>query len=1094
MHYEELNRIQKEKMSLISKQSYTMSWENPEFMNYLLGELPQIKRSQNDDKLKKEVFELESLLSSYNPFLSDKDCMLKQVDAILTDITKKSDSWYGLNLYEIESIFKLHQFCLISGEGGIGKSFFIKCFEEQLAKKSIPHLCMYGKFEKYTNDIDVGQIIRESTSGFVFIFDAVNEMSEEGQKSLIDILTKLKGFSPIRIVLTYRTNSMDALILDRIKGLAEYEYKFPGVSFESALHEIIKMSVPDVYLYEDILYSNNALLLSMLCKLLSSEQIVNEELNGVASVTYILEQFIKKSLDKLLWNDVKAIAHWMYINETKRIDEKSLNLVIKSGKMFPSTMKQMGFMDSYEGNDTRYFYFVIDSLTDYLIARSLFKDICNKDYAEQVEIIKAKSTSLYNIEEALIIAIFDKHNPDYNKIKKVLSDTKLHEQLDFTTLVKVHFKQNEIRLFQECFKPVNHDGLLAAFGGFTDKPFNCSNYLFDYYCSGSERVGELSNVLSDYRFKTGIIKRLRNVLYFTTLNDRVDRRDDEAFYFSLLCCASPNKDIRCLAIKLLYELASKDEGYIERVVHEYSRILDYYIQEGIIYVLSQLRQNNVIILNFFNKIINRQERLTAKSIRRISKYFGEPFSYITWNRDNLYRYDENASISDSLNEILFGVELMDKSSLPFRYWSRKHIEMSRCFLINDKQTIKRINEYLQKEYSCVRRGDCKGSLSFEKKIMSQIDSMADIVTMDMNSFMEGLGDTLQSVFEYYGVDSDWRSNNSREKDFYNSVYMKCVDLGIGFYYGSLMCNYYTNQFATYNNNQDSIGYEVYDPLEYGEEVMITAPIPTYQEFIEMLGDYAISSLEIPEIKDAKWARDKELTLRNVLHLVEPIYINKHEWVMLAGMISFHTEDIQYWGWRDTYNVWCCSSAKETIRDDGNARYLTIELEDFEGEIKSYPYNNYKPWLCKNVKSISSQSDVLDNTFLVLPPSEILRFFGLKLNVADLSWENNANEKIVICNNNKNSYYRDLIGGTVFMRKDYYDKFIEDHILKYFAFVEKFLPETGWADETSLHLEIDRGRITKEIKNNGKIGGWGEVVASCCKSCPHAEISGVDIKP
>ena len=56
------------------------------------------------------------------------------------------------------------------------------------------------------------------------------------------------------------------------------------------------------------------------------------------------------------------------------------------------------------------------------------------------------------------------------------------------------------------------------------------------------------------------------MLYFTTLNDRADRRDDEAFYFALLCCAAPNKDIRCLAVKLLYEVVSKDDGYIDKIL------------------------------------------------------------------------------------------------------------------------------------------------------------------------------------------------------------------------------------------------------------------------------------------------------------------------------------------------------------------------------------------------------------------------------------------------------------------------------------------------------------------------------------------------
>ena len=50
---------------------------------------------------------------------------------------------------------------MISGEGGIGKSYFIKCFEEQLEQKNIEHLCIYGKFEKDTNNIDVEEIIMQ---------------------------------------------------------------------------------------------------------------------------------------------------------------------------------------------------------------------------------------------------------------------------------------------------------------------------------------------------------------------------------------------------------------------------------------------------------------------------------------------------------------------------------------------------------------------------------------------------------------------------------------------------------------------------------------------------------------------------------------------------------------------------------------------------------------------------------------------------------------------------------------------------------------------------------------------------------------------
>ena len=76
--------------------------------------------------------------------------------------------------------------------------------------------------------------------------------------------------------------------------------------------------------------------------------------------------------------------------------------------------------------------------------------------------------------------------------------------------------------------------------------------------------------------------------------------------------------------------------------------------------------------------------------------------------------------------------------------------------------------------------------------------------------------------------------------------MKSVDVATGIYYGSLMCNYFTNEFATYNNYQNSIGYEVYDPIEYGEDVYIATPVPTYQDYIEKLGDMVINRIDLPE--------------------------------------------------------------------------------------------------------------------------------------------------------------------------------------------------------------------------------------------------------
>ena len=309
-----------------------------------------------------------------------------------------------------------------------------------------------------------------------------------------------------------------------------------------------------------------------------------------------------------------------------------------------------------------------------------------------------------------------------------------------------------------------------------------------------------------------------------------------------------------------------------------------------------------------------------------------------WNRKDLYKYNQNAEVSDYLNDILLNVDLMNKDFWPFRYFGKDHIDMHTQFLVNDKYEIKKINDYLYNKYACVCGGECSGWMTFEKIVMPEIELIAKLETIDMKSFFQEFENVLRYVFNYYGTLADRKSMNMREVDFNHSVYMKCVDIATGLYYGSLMCNHYTDQFATYNNRQNNIGYEVYDPLEYGEDVIITAPIPTYQDYIERLGDYVIGSLEQPLHRDIYWVKDVELTRRNILHLIKTVKVGKQEWVLLAGRVSLYKEDMYDIKWKDTYDIWCCTSEKETIYDDGNARYLTIELEEYLDELKIYPEN------------------------------------------------------------------------------------------------------------------------------------------------------------
>lgn len=1097
MNYKLLNSNQRKRMRQIINHEFEMKWEEPDFFNTLIGNLPLIHHSQNESEIREELTELERRLSQYDVFSENKEIFIKDIENIVTRIKNKKTSWYGINIYEVEESVRQQECCLISGEGGIGKSYFIKCLEEEFERRNIPHLCMYGKFEKDTNNIELNEIIKDSLNGFVFMADAINEMSKIGQENLLNILRSLRKYNNIRIILTYRTNAMDVDILDQYKKIAKAEYVFPGVSFESALGGLLKLSIPDIYKYEDILYSNNALLLSMLCRVLGDKKIIDETENGIATVTFMLEHYIKKSIKRMfkgetsdedsvkIWRDTKEVAIWMYKNGSKEIDEDNLRSIVKMGETFIQVMIQAGFIREYVYNEIRYFSFAIDSLSDFLLARSLFEDISKSTFEDQVKVISEKIRNLYSIKEAFVIAIFDNYAPNYQYIVKLLNATDLLASLQYETLVKINFKEEYIADFIRSFQPTETSKLITIFGGYTNKPFNCTCFLNSYYKSKKYQLRELSMALSGLHFLERVKGRLKNIIYFITLNNNDDRRIEEAFYFALWCCAAPNKDVRCLAMKLLYEVVRQNNEYKNKLIREYEEnILDPYIKESIIYVLTICLPDDTNIVAFFEKLIIQEKQLMAKSIKRISTYLQDKYGYIKWNRENLFDIDSGTIISDFLNDVLFRVDLMNKDYFDFRYFGKDHIDVHTEFLNIDKKEISKLNDFLEEKYVCVKTGECNGRMSFKDFAVAEYTINSKKQVLEKEKFFCSYEVVLRQVFNLFEEPFEQTGRYIQEEDFNSSIFMKCVDIAMGYYYGSLMCNYYTNEFATYNNWQENIGYEVYDPIKYGEDIYIATPVPTYQDFIERLGDIVVSRIELPVEKDIMWVKDVAITRKNLLSFIEPIKIKNVEWIMIAGRISLHENTKWETKWKDTYDIWCCTSEKETIQDDGEARYLTIELDEYSGNLDNYGKCILKPWLCKDVKNINYLSSIFDDAALVLPPAELVSYFQLRPVYADMSWVDSEGKKIILCNNNKNSFYKDPIGGTVFIRKEYFDEYLKNHVLKYFAFTEKYIPETGYADETSLHFEIQKGNIIKEIFNNS-VGEQHSVETNQqCINCPY----------
>ena len=89
MYYTDLNKKQKERMKQISAHSYIMEWENPEFMDYLMGELPRLRHSQKDNDAADEISKLEKMISTYDPFQTDMTGFLDEIEHVIRVIQEK---------------------------------------------------------------------------------------------------------------------------------------------------------------------------------------------------------------------------------------------------------------------------------------------------------------------------------------------------------------------------------------------------------------------------------------------------------------------------------------------------------------------------------------------------------------------------------------------------------------------------------------------------------------------------------------------------------------------------------------------------------------------------------------------------------------------------------------------------------------------------------------------------------------------------------------------------------------------------------------------------------------------------------------------
>lgn len=955
---------------------------------------------------------------------------------------------------------------LINGYAGIGKSYFIYKLEEELTKIKIPHLCVYGK---YNNNIShsIFEEIMLVEGEFYLLIDALNEFDEEEQISIIKEIKKICKRDNINIIVTYRNYTIKKPILLSLQRIISNSYEFKGVDFESSLLMMIERFGINAMRHIEVIETNNPLYILMLNEILSDDKLKEESINGIVQITHIMEYYIKKSckeLGKHYWNFVKEIGKVMLNRERNYITEDELRLL--SGAEYDDFVNKMienGFMYKDNYDFAKIFLFSIHELSDYIIARPLFHMITDKDDYEVVDIVNKKIKRIPSLSEAISILIFEKYKEgNLKKAIRIFLKSNLCKNIDFEFLKKISFSDSQIDIIQNTMRIKDVSHAYRVFGGFQNRPFNCTNYINKILLSNSEY--EL-NIVERFN-ESSYLVRLKNIAYsIQFLNDQKDIIY-EYFYYSFWLMSSANERIRNLSIKIVYDLSFINSELKKELISNYKVIKDYYIKNGIIHILTKLpRDNNVE--KFLKKIYRAKDELDAENIYRIAKYFNAESSIPTIHKQNLYKKLPRETIVDdklNLGNIIFMADFYEKSLLKFETYptSNNTLSLNQNFIINSPNAIRKYNKKLNRKFDCIMDdGYCKYSIG-GKKLQDRMYKI-DIKSIDIEKFFLVYQEIFKRVSRQYNYDYlSEEKFDSHINRFCNSLLKKILLISQNILLGSLMTNYYTEEFSIFND-EVTLGYRHFSYMNYDEEnINLTAPISPYNELIDKLNDKICEKIGLYDERNYEWFEDVQLSKDICSKLTKEIIYNGESWSLIGGCINrFVSNEIS-----ESYS--CYMAINPTCYLDGSedSRKLTIENEYYYGNVDDYKNINYD----KNMKIPSFQHNSIDikESGLSFPSPKLVRLLNLKYDPKVSSWNDEKGNLIILCDNNPKQYFKYPIYGSIYIKTSVLNELKKNNIIVYWCYTEKLYGKYGWNDDASLHIQLDCNGDIDSVYNNYRL--------------------------
>lgn len=1021
-----------------------------ELYKYVPGkELTEEQINQNH-----KINEINKIINKYNYKFENNEEIKEKLNNLYNEIN--CEHWM-LNKSDILEQLNFGKRILLTGPGGIGKSQYIYDLYNNSKNLNYKKCFIYGKYSDEISEELLIKVIEEinvvsKKEKILFVIDAINEFSNAKRKIIYNFLKERK--KNIRVILSCRDFSIDDSEMNKLYENTDEQIPFSGVDAVDSIQKISEKCNIDLTKYEEIMYDNNPLHLNIIKNIISNNRLENSDYNSIVVGTDIYEQYIKNTTGKYdkdkskYWKNTKKLIKIFVDNDISypKIQDVQNILGIETEDYF-YVMKREGFIDIKD----EMVIFRNETLEAYLIAREMFERLPKKE-SDIIAFLKNKIKKFPFIHEQLIIMLFDKVS-NMKKVSRIIKNTELRYYFrDVRFLNRIKFSREKRKKFIKVFKYKGSiEDILFSGGGFENNPLNCVNYLNSIIINGNTNFNfKCSDIDSRYA-KIHLTTWIRTIATFECNKDYIE----EKFWFSIWCLSVANKNIRYLARKLIYEIIQKDSLFTNELIKLYLKIEDEFIKEGIIHVLCSQEMGNLKIKRFINKI-NTGSLINFKSLYYISKYLYGEEKYSIFSKENVLENNRNNKKNEEIYNFLKRVLFIQKEEYSILGMDTYGDEIKYIdkFIKEDKKKIININKYINRYWKC--KEYCRCSTLFKNDIIgAKYGKVNERLVSDNKIYL-----AWQSIFK-----KELKKYNVKYKDLENLVVYenennnaayKALEIANNKILGSLACNYFSNEFKIDENGNN--GYLEYDLESHTEIINLNNPITIFSEDIEFLNNKIMKNIELPEKQDGfnlEWANDKELSLINFKNIIKPIKYKNKKWIMIYGSIKLklQEEDLK---WSDEYIVNLSIDENYTLINNPSLdRLYTIETRSYNGNINDYYKSKY-------TQSTSIDKSSFWNKFFVesdynLPPTQIINEFNLIYNNKLSAWTDENDNIVVLISNNKDSWYKHGVTGSVFIDEKYFNILKEKYNLKFFGFTERFFEH--YRDESSLQIEyIDETNI------------------------------------